>query len=202
MTKRLHTTVPVQALLITLIAVTPALGQGAQCCGHCMMNDTAHASDMQVFHQLFDHRTEITRQVVVRPDGVETVTESVNPEVTGLLQRHVTSMLARVKEGRPIHRRDPLFAELFRYADQINARHELTAGGVRVIETSAGSLRGQAVTGTCGSRQCVYQEWPFGDDEEPSAAVPSVALTEVRRWAITVCDGARPREREESRCRR
>jgi hypothetical protein len=86
-----------------------------------MMNDAAHASDMQVFHQLFDHRTEITRQIVVRPDGVETVTESVNPEVTGLLQRHVTSMLARVKEGRPIHRRDPLFAELFRHADQINA---------------------------------------------------------------------------------
>ena len=137
MTKRLHATVPVQALLITLIAVTPALGQGAHCCGHCMMNDTAHTSDMQVFHQLFDHRTEITRQIVVRPDGVETVTESVNPEVTGLLQRHVTSMLARVKEGRPIHRRDPLFAELFRHADQINARHELTAGGVRVIETSA-----------------------------------------------------------------
>ena len=44
--------------------------------------------------------------------------------------------LARVKEGRPIHQRDPLFAELFRYADRIETRHELTAGGVRVIETS------------------------------------------------------------------
>ena len=45
-------------------------------------------------------------------------------------------MLARVKHGRPIHPRDPLFAELFRYADRIDARHELTPGGVPVVETS------------------------------------------------------------------
>ena len=71
-----------------------------------------------------------------RQDGVETVTESTNPEVTRLLQTHVASMLARVKEGRPIHQRDPLFAELFKNADRIEARHELTAGGVPVVETS------------------------------------------------------------------
>ena len=40
-----------------------------------------------------------------------------------------------MKEGRPIHQRDPLFAELFKNADRIEARHELTAG-VGVIETS------------------------------------------------------------------
>ena len=47
-----------------------------------MMGDGAHAADMQVFHQLFDHRAEISRQVFTREDGVETVTESKNPEVT------------------------------------------------------------------------------------------------------------------------
>jgi len=47
------------------------------------------------------------------------VTESKNPEVTRLLQTHVAAMLARVKEGRPIHQRDPLFAELFKNADRI-----------------------------------------------------------------------------------
>ena len=45
-------------------------------------------------------------------------------------------MLARVKERRPIHQRDPLFVELFRNADSIAASYEPTAGGVRVIETS------------------------------------------------------------------
>ena len=101
-----------------------------------MMGDAAHAADMQVFQQLFDHRTEITRQVVAREDGVETLTESTNPEVARLLQTHVDAMLARVKDGRRIHQRDPLFAELFRYADRIEARHEPTARGVRVVETS------------------------------------------------------------------
>jgi hypothetical protein len=132
----------VQTLLIALITVTPAFGQGGPCgfgqgepcgfgrAGHCgpgMMSDGAHRTDMLVFRQLFEHRTEITRQVVLRTDGVETVTESTNPEVT---------RLARVKEGRAIHQRDPLFAELFRYADRIESSYESTAGGVRVIETS------------------------------------------------------------------
>ena len=135
MTKHSYTAGPAQMLLIAVIAVTPVFGQGGRG-GGGMMHDGAHAADMQVFHQLFDHRTEIARQVVVRPDGVETVTESANADVTRLLQTHVASMLARVKDARPIHRRDPLFAELFRYADRIEARHELTAGGIRVVETS------------------------------------------------------------------
>jgi hypothetical protein len=135
MTKRLHTASLIQTLLIAVIAVTPAFGQ-VERGGRGMMGDGAHAADMLVFHQLFDHRTEITRHVLKREDGIETVTESTNLEVTRLLQTHVASMLARVKEERPIHRRDPLFAELFRYADRIEARHELTPGGVRVVETS------------------------------------------------------------------
>ena len=131
MTKRLHTTSFIQMLLIALITVTPAFGQGGRG-GRGMMGDAAHAGDMQLFHQLFEHRAEINRQVVAREDGIETVTESKNPEVTRLLQTHVAGMLARVKEGRPIHQRDPLFTELFKNADRIDARHELTAGGVRV----------------------------------------------------------------------
>ena len=135
MTRQLHTAAFIQMLLIALITVTPAFGQGGRG-GRGMMGDAAHAADMQLFHQLFDHRTEIERQVIAREDGIETVTESKNPEVTRLLQTHVASMLARVKEGRPIHQRDPLFAELFKNADRIEAKYELTAGGVRVIETS------------------------------------------------------------------
>ena len=135
MTKQRHTAGPAHMLLIAVIAATPVFGQGGRG-GGGMMHDGAHAADMQVFHQLFDHRTEIVRRVVMRPDGVETLTESANPDVTRLLQAHVESMLARVKDARPIHRRDPLFAELFRYAGQIEAKLDLTPEGVRVIETS------------------------------------------------------------------
>ena len=135
MTERLHTATLIQTLLIAAVVVTPASGQGGRG-GRGMMGDGAHAADMQVFHQLFDHRTEIKRRVLKREDGIETVTESTNPEVTRLLQTHVASMLARVQDQRPIHQRDPLFAELFRYANRIEATHEVTATGVRVIERS------------------------------------------------------------------
>ena len=135
MTRTRYATGPFYALLIALISVTPAFGQAGR--GHQgMMGNPANAADMQVFRQLFEHRGEITRRVVLQQDGIETVTESTNPEVTRLLQKHVASMLARVKDAQPIHQRDPLFAELFRYADRIEARHDLTAGGVRVVETS------------------------------------------------------------------
>ena len=135
MTKQLHQAFFIHVLAIALMSVAPAFGQGGP--GRKgMMGDPAHAADMQLFHQLFEHRAEITRNVIAREDGIETVTESKNPEVTRLLQTHVASMLARVKEGRPIHQRDPLFVELFKNADRIEARYERTAGGVRVVETS------------------------------------------------------------------
>ena len=173
MTKHLHTASVVQMLVVALVTVTPAFGQGGHGGhgGHGMIARGAHAADMQVFHQLFEHRTEITRQVRARVDGVETVTESTNPEVTRLLQTHVAAMLARVKEGRPIHQRDPLFVELFKNADRIEARHELTAGGVQGGRDLKGSLRGQAVTGACGGGQRISREWYVGDDEEPSGSV-------------------------------
>jgi hypothetical protein len=131
---RLLNTSAIATLMLALAGAAPAAGQEPH--GGRMMHDGSHVADMQLFHQLLDHRSEITRQVIKRDDGIETVTESTNPDVTRLLQAHVASMLARVKDERPIHQRDPLFAELFRYADRIAASHEATAAGVRVIETS------------------------------------------------------------------
>lgn len=133
MTKRLYTTTVVQMLLIALVAATPSFGRDQR---GGMMGDGAMAGDMQLFHQLFEHRAEIDRTVINRDDGIETATESKNPEVTRLLQAHVASMLARVTKGQPVNQRDPLFAELFKHADQIVINHQPTARGVRIIETS------------------------------------------------------------------
>lgn len=126
-------------LLLLCAAVVPVEAQRGHTPGpgRMMRHDDGHRADMQLFQALFDHRQEITRQVTKRPDGIETVTESGNPDVTRILQAHVDSMLARVKEERPIHRRDPLFREIFRNADKIEARAERTPKGVRVVETSA-----------------------------------------------------------------
>lgn len=111
--------------------------QHGHCCGGTIGMESAQPADMRLFHALFDHRQEIVRTVTLRPDGVETLTESANPTVTALLQAHVESMIARMKEERPIHQRDPLFREVFRNASKISAQYERTPTGIRVIETSS-----------------------------------------------------------------
>ena len=111
----------------------PGGGQGM---GRGMMHDAAHQADMEVFHQLLDNGKKVTRTVTPRPDGVESLTESDDPVIAKAIQTHLDSMSARVKEKRPIHQRDPLFREVFANADKITLRHEMTAKGVKVIETS------------------------------------------------------------------
>ena len=69
MTKRVCTATVIQMLLI-VITVTPSFGQGGRG-GGGMMGDSASAADMQMFHQLFAHRAEITRHVIAREDGIE-----------------------------------------------------------------------------------------------------------------------------------
>jgi hypothetical protein len=94
------------------------------------------AADMQLFHYLLSHGQDITRKVTKLDNGVETVTESDKPEVAAAIQKHVDSMHQRLKDKRPIHMRDPLFAAIFRNADKIHMTVERTKGGVKVKETS------------------------------------------------------------------
>ena len=125
----------VAALLAALAATVPAGARQPQGPGR-MMHDPEHMTDMRLFHALFDRRADIVRQVTVRPDGVEALTESRVPAVAAMLQEHVEAMIARVREARPIHRRDPLFRELFAHAAEIVVSYERTATGVRVVESS------------------------------------------------------------------
>ena len=97
----------------------------------------AHQKDMELFRYLLDHRSEIRRSVERLADGVETLTESDDPEVAEKIRAHVASMYERLEDGRPIHRRDPLFAEIFRNADAIAMKMEKTEKGIRVRETSS-----------------------------------------------------------------
>lgn len=94
------------------------------------------AEDREIFHFLLAHGDEIERTVKNLDDGVETVTESDNPEVAAKIQEHVQSMYGRIEQGRPIRMRDPLFREVFRNAGQIRMTLEKTKKGIRVTETS------------------------------------------------------------------
>jgi hypothetical protein len=111
-------------------------GPGPACRGPGMGPGGGHGADMMGVHFLFAHRDSIARTVTEIPGGVQTVTESDDPAVTAQVQEHVQAMYARLKEGRPINARDPLFAALFRNADKIDVRIEKTAKGLRVSETS------------------------------------------------------------------
>jgi hypothetical protein len=64
------------------------------------------------------------------------LTESEDPEIAAKIREHVRSMYDRVEEGRPIHLRDPLFAEIFDHADEIHMEMTETEKGLRVRETS------------------------------------------------------------------
>ncbi|WP_237226798.1 DsrE family protein [Rubinisphaera sp. JC750] len=111
-------------------------GQEGHAGGQGHGRDAQHAADRDVFHFLLEHHEQIRRKVTNRPDGVETVTESDNPDVTAKIQEHVGQMARRVHDGDPIRMRDPLFAELFRHADEIKINYEKTKQGVKVTETS------------------------------------------------------------------
>lgn len=100
-------------------------------------NDPAFAADREVFRYLLANRQDIRRTVKKLDDGVETVTESNRAEVAKRIQEHALAMHRRVKKGKGIHLRDPLFAELFRNHDKITMTVEKTARGVKVSETSA-----------------------------------------------------------------
>jgi hypothetical protein len=98
--------------------------------------DAGFAADRDTFHYLLENHKAIQRTVKDLKEGVETVTESDDPKVAARIQEHVASMEKRVKEGRPIHRRDPLFAALFDRAGKITMKVEKTPKGMRVTETS------------------------------------------------------------------
>ncbi|MCE9561559.1 MAG: hypothetical protein K8U57_05850 [Planctomycetes bacterium] len=121
--------------LIVMLAATgtstqpPGKGKG-------MGKDENFAADRDVFHSLLTNRKDIKRTVVETKTGVETVTESAVPEVAKKIQEHATAMHSRVKEGKGIHYRDPLFAEIFKHSDKITMKVEKTEKGVKVTETS------------------------------------------------------------------
>jgi hypothetical protein len=115
---------------VTVVAAQRGMG----CCGS--MDGRDQMADMPLIHTLLANGDRVTRTVTVRPDGVETLTESDDPDIATAIQTHVESMYKRLTDGRPIHQRDPLFREIFKHASEIDVSHELTPRGVRVVETS------------------------------------------------------------------
>lgn len=101
-----------------------------------MGGDPAMKADMEIFHYLLDNRIHIKRTVKNLDDGVETVTESDKAEVARKIQEHAEAMHKRVKDGKGIHLRDPLFVEIFKNYDKVSMKVGKIDKGVKVKETS------------------------------------------------------------------
>lgn len=121
---------------VVVIALPGRSGGFAQPPGKGMGKDANFAADRDVFQYLLENRKDIKRTVTDTKTGVETRTESDKPEVAKKIQEHVTAMHARLKDGKGIRYRDPLFAEVFKHYDKIVMKVEKTEKGVKVTETS------------------------------------------------------------------
>jgi SAM-dependent methyltransferase len=96
----------------------------------------AMRADQDVFHYLLEHHADIRRTVKPLNNGVETLTESDQPEIAKKIQEHVASMHKRIQEGRGLRYWDDLFAAIFKKHASIKMTVENTEKGVRVKETS------------------------------------------------------------------
>ncbi|MCA9260098.1 MAG: DsrE family protein [Planctomycetales bacterium] len=104
--------------------------------GHGPGNDERFVADRDDFHFLLENHAKIVRTVTETAKGVETLTESKDPDIAAKIKEHVYWMKERIEKGNPIRRRDPLFDELFQHTEKIKMEFEDTDDGVRVVETS------------------------------------------------------------------
>lgn len=123
------------------------MGQGMMTDSHMMrrrMNDTSMMKgmgpgmmeDMHTIHSLLENHGKIERRVKNIKNGVETWTESDDPEIAKTIKEHVWQMKQRMEESRSIRQMDPLFRELFKHHNEIKIQIEETKKGTHVIETS------------------------------------------------------------------
>ena len=99
---------------------------------------SASANEMQELHEMFVDHTKIKRSVTNLPNGIRTVTESDDPEMTRILVSHVAGMMKRMEEGRNprLPMQSPQLEILFRNKDKIRTSLEPTPKGVAVTQTS------------------------------------------------------------------
>jgi hypothetical protein len=100
--------------------------------------DPATSAQMGIIHDLLANHDRITRTVTNLPNGIRTVTESVDAQTAQWIKTHVASMAERVgagdDPGLPIE--TPSLHAIFRDKDKIHTTTETTEKGVAVVQTS------------------------------------------------------------------
>lgn len=99
--------------------------------------DTTRA-EVEEMRAMFMRHPDITRSVTNLPDGIETLTESTDPDLAAAIVGHVVKMTGRMEEGRdpmvPIQ--SPTLQILFERGDRIATEMTPTENGIIVTQTS------------------------------------------------------------------
>lgn len=101
-----------------------------------MQHDDATHADMSLVHQLLFNHDAIKRTVTNLANGIQTETESDDPQVAQAIKAHVASMEKRLNEGRPFSMFSPTLPVLFKNTDRIRTKVEVTEKGATVTQTS------------------------------------------------------------------
>lgn len=107
--------------------------------GMGMGRSSATTAEMGEIHDLFTYHEHIKRTVTNLPDGIRTVTESDDPEMTKIIVSHVVGMGKRVEEGRDprIPIQSATLQVLFKNREKIKSIYEPTPKGITVVQTSS-----------------------------------------------------------------
>ncbi len=128
----------VSLLTLGLVLAVSELPSSLNTLSAQMMGDRNMQRDMQMIHQLSANHDQIRRSVKQTPNGIQAVTESDNPQVATLLQKHVSSMYKRLETGQafPMIQMVPTLPTLFRNADRYQRQLKITPKGVMVNEAT------------------------------------------------------------------
>ena len=136
----MRTTLSGLALVVVLVAGGCAGGNsgggggGANPDAAAPVNTLAH--DRDVFTEMLQKHEKIRREFREIDGGIESLTESDDPRVAGLIAEHVEAMKRRVETGARIRQWDPIYVAVFDAGTKIKLDIERTGKGVRVRETS------------------------------------------------------------------
>ena len=114
------------------------LRQGGPGMQRMMQGQDTTVQEEQELALMFANHQQIEREVILLPNGIDTLTESHSPELAAVLVGHVMGMIQRADEGRDpeVSIQSPTLDILFENRDTITTEIEITSRGIRVIQTS------------------------------------------------------------------
>ena len=92
---------------------------------------------MHIVHAMLHNNARIDRKVTHLPDGIRTVTESDDPQVSRWIKEHVAAMTQRLKDVRVFNLFSETLPLLFEKRDAVRTEVVISAKGVVVTQMSA-----------------------------------------------------------------